>query len=130
MKLKEKIMDYEMYKDIDIKFPPKREKKVVDKEAMKAKRELEKKKNKISQQVNAMYTKYLRRKGKEDKKVILNDLTEEWGDIEEEHEDFFEENEDFYKELDSLILKLRKKINSKVIKSFKENVQDMRVDDK
>ena len=130
MKLKEKIMDYEMYKDIEIKLPPKREKKVVDKEAVKAKRELEKKKNKISKQVYALYTKYLRRKGKDDKKVILSDLEEEWGDIEEENGEFLEDNEDFHKELDSLILKLRKKIKTDVIKSLKENLQDMRIDDK
>jgi len=119
-----------MYKDIEIKLPPKREKKVVDKEAMKAKRELDKKKNKISKQVNELYIKYLRRKGKDDKKVILSDLEEEWGDIEEDNEEFLEDNEDFHKELDSLILKLRKKIKSDVIKSLKENLQDMRVDDK
>lgn len=132
MKLIEKIMAYEMYKTINIELPPKPTKKVTETpEQAKAKRELEKKKNKLSALVNAMYTKYLRRKGKDDKKDIISDLNEEWEGIVEENEEFFEENEDFYDNLESFIEVIKKKIKSdEVIKSFKQNVQDMRIDDK
>ena len=132
MKLIEKIMAYDMYKTINIELPPKPTKKVTETpEQAKAKRELEKKKNKLSALVNAMYTKYLRRKGKDDKKDIISDLNEEWEGIVEEHEEFFEENEDFYDNLESFIEVIKKKIKSdEVIKSFKQNVQDMRIDDK
>jgi len=132
MKLIEKIMAYDMYKTINIELPPKPTKKVTETpEQAKAKRELEKKKNKLSALVNAMYTKYLRRKGKDDKKDIISDLNEEWEGIVEENEEFFEENEDFYDNLESFIEVIKKKIKSdEVIKSFKQNVQDMRIDDK
>lgn len=132
MKLIEKIMAYDMYKTINIELPPKPTKKVTETpEQAKAKRELEKKKNKLSALVNAMYTKYLRRKGKDDKKDIISDLNEEWEGIVEENEEFFEENEDFYDNLESFIEVIKKKIKSdEVIKSFKERVQDMRIDDK
>ena len=132
MKLIEKIMAYDMYKTINIELPPKPKRKVTQTpEQAKAKRQLEKKKNKISTQVNAMYTKYLRRKGKDDKNDIISDLNEEWEGIVEEHEEFFEENEEFYDDLESFIEVIKKKIKSdEVIKSLKENVQDMRIDDK
>jgi len=132
MKLIEKIMAYDMYKTINIELPPKPTKKVTETpEQAKAKRELEKKKNKLSALVNAMYTKYLRRKGKDDKKDIISDLNEEWEGIVEENEEFFEENEDFYDNLEAFIEVIKKKIKSdEVIKSFKERVQEMRIDDK
>lgn len=132
MKLIEKIMAYDMYKTINIDIPPKPKKKVTQTpEQAKAKRQLEKKKSKISTQVNSMYTKYLKRKGKDDKKDIISDLNEEWEGIVEEHEEFFEENEEFYDDLESFIEVMKKKIKSdEKIKSFKERVQDMRVDDK
>jgi len=132
MKLIEKIMAYDMYKTIDIDIPPKPKKKVTETpEQAKAKRQLEKKKSKISAKVNAMYTKYLRRKGKDDKKDIIRDLNEEWEGIVEENEEFFEENEEFYDNLESFIETIKKKIKSdEVIKSFKERIQDMRIDDK
>jgi len=137
-KLKEKIIAYEMYKDVDIKFPPKKEKLTEEQKAQKKKEQAEKAKaerelSKIQSPLRAIlgkwYTEFINRKIKgEDGKKLADELEDRWDELteDEKYEDAFED-EEFFDEMDNFKDTLKKKLKSKekgqTLKEFTEELR-------
>lgn len=138
-KLKEKIIAYEMYKDVKIKFPPKKEKLTEEQKAQKKKEQAEKAKaerakNKIEKPIrnilNKWYTEFINRKIKgEDGKELADELEDRWDELteDEKYEDVFEDD-DFFDEMDNFKDSLKKKLKSKekgqTLKEFTEELRN------
>lgn len=138
MKLKEKIIAYEMYKVINIKFPPKKEKQTEEQKAQKKKEQAEKAKeeramNKLQAPVrnilNKWYSEFIKRKIKgEDVKKLIDELRDRWDELseDEKYEDAFEDD-DFFDEMENFIEIIKKKLKSKekapTIKELAEEIR-------
>ena len=138
MKLKEKIIAYEMYKNVKINFPPKKEKlteeqkaqkKTEQAEKAKAEREQSKLQSPVRKILNKLYTELINRKIKgEDGKKLADELEDRWDEIteDEKYEDAFDD-EDFFDEMDNFKDTLKKKLKSKekgqTLKEFTEELR-------
>ena len=127
-----------MYKEIDIKFPAKKEKLTEEQKAQKKKEQAEKakaerEKNKIEKPIRNIlgkwYTEFINRKIKgEDGKELANELEDRWDELteDEKYEDAFED-EDFFDEMEQEKDTLKKKLKSKqggmTIKEFTEELR-------
>jgi hypothetical protein len=138
-KLKEKIIAYEMYNQIKIKFPPKKEKlteeqKAQKKEEQAVKAKAEREKNKLEKPfrniLNKWYTEFINRKIKgEDGKELADELEDRWEELieEEKYEDLVDDDE-FFEEMENFKDTLKKKLKSKekgqTVKEFAEELRN------
>jgi len=128
-----------MYKVINIKFPPKKEKKTEEQKAQKKKEQAEKAKeerakNKLESPVrnivNKWYSEFIKRKIKgEDVKKLIDELMDRWDELseDEKYEDAFED-EDFFDEMENFIEITKKKLKStekpQTLKEFTEELRN------
>lgn len=137
-KLKEKIIAYEMYKNVKINFPPKKEKLTEEQKAQKKteqaeKAKAEREKSKIEKPfrniLGKWYTEFINRKIKgEDGKELANELEDRWEELieEEKYEDLVDDDE-FFEEMENFKDTLKKKLKSKekgqTLKEFTEELR-------
>jgi hypothetical protein len=140
-KLKEKIIAYEMYNQIKIKIPPKKEKlteeqKAQKKEEQAVKAKAEREKSKIEKPfrniLNEWYTEFINRKIKgEDGKELADELEDRWEELieEEKYEDLVDDDE-FFEEMENFKDTLKKKLKStlkekgQTVKEFAEELRN------
>ncbi len=130
-KLKEKIIAYEMYKDVDIKFPPKKERKKMTEEEKKQKAKEKKEKEKLQKPIVDIMLKWKkefqkRKRDGEDEKDLLEELEDRWDDLVDKHEDDAFDDDDFLDEMEKIKDTIRKFIEGKGLKGkeLAESVAD------
>lgn len=127
-----------MYKVVDIKFPPKKEKLTEEQKEQKKKEKAEKAKEErarsklqtpIIRILNKWYTEFINRKNKgEDVKKLVDELEDRWDELseDEKYEDAFDD-EDFFDEMDNFKDMIKKKLKSKekapTIKELAEEIR-------
>lgn len=127
-----------MYKVVDIKFPPKKEKLTEEQKEQKKKEKAEKAKEErarsklqtpIIRILNKWYTEFINRKNKgEDVKKLVDELEDRWDELseDEKYEDAFDD-EDFFDEMDNFKDIIKKKLKSKekapTIKELAEEIR-------
>jgi hypothetical protein len=137
-KLKEKIIAYEMYNQVKINLPPKKEKLTEEQKAQKKKEQAEKTKTEraktkiekpIRDILNKWYTEFINRKIKgEDGKELADELEDRWDELteDEKYEDALDDD-DFFDEMDNFKDTLKKKLKSKekgqTLKEFTEELR-------
>jgi len=127
-----------MYKVVDIKFPPKKEKLTEEQKEQNKKEKAEKAKEErarsklqtpIIRILNKWYTEFINRKNKgEDVKKLVDELEDRWDELseDEKYEDAFDD-EDFFDEMDNFKDIIKKKLKSKekapTIKELAEEIR-------
>ena len=131
MILKQKIIANEMYKDINIKIPPKKERKKMTEEEKKQKAKEKKEKEKLQKTIVDIILKWKeefqkRKRDGEDEKDLLEELEDRWDDLVEKHEDDAFDDDDFLDEMEKIKDTIRKYIEGKGLKGkeFAESVAD------
>ena len=130
-KLKEKIIAYEMYKDVKIKFPPKVERKKMTAEEKAQKAKEKKEKEKLQKPILDIMLKWKkefqkRKRDGEDEKDLLEELEDRWDDLVDEHEEDAFDDDDFLEEMEKIKDTIRKFIEGKGLKGkeLAESVAD------
>ena len=131
MILKQKIIANEMYKDINIKIPPKKERKKMTEEEKKQKAKEKKEKEKLQKPIVDIILKWKeefqkRKRDGEDEKDLLEELEDRWDELVDKHEDDAFDDDDFLDEMEKIKDTIRKFIEGKGLKGkeLAESVAD------